>query len=123
MFPIEAFRGTVERFIGILISLGIRHHLTGVVSVAWGECRELVVKLYGIAFPRNSADRQAVVSRFSFGCPDQLHSGNAPGRLYGAQSYARAVHSEGAGVFRDGNASGSGWPAVVPAAFSVRFVR
>lgn len=40
MFPIEAFRGTVERFIGILKSLGIRHHLTGgVVSVAWGEPR------------------------------------------------------------------------------------
>lgn len=40
MFPIEAFRGTVERFIGILRSLGIRHHLTGgVVSVAWGEPR------------------------------------------------------------------------------------
>lgn len=38
MFPIEAFRGTVERFIGILKSLGVRHHLTGgVVSVAWGE--------------------------------------------------------------------------------------
>ena len=40
MFPIEAFRGTVERFIGILKSLKIRHHLTGgVVSVAWGEPR------------------------------------------------------------------------------------
>lgn len=40
MFPIEAFRGTVERFIGILRSLEIRHHLTGgVVSVAWGEPR------------------------------------------------------------------------------------
>lgn len=40
MFPVEAFRGTVERFIGILTSLGIRHHLTGgVVSVAWGNPR------------------------------------------------------------------------------------
>jgi hypothetical protein len=40
MFPIEAFRGTLERFIGILRSLEIRHHLTGgVVSVAWGEPR------------------------------------------------------------------------------------
>jgi hypothetical protein len=40
MFPIEAFRGTVERFIGILKSLEIRHHLTGgVVSVVWGEPR------------------------------------------------------------------------------------
>jgi len=40
MFPPEAFRGTVERFTGILRSLGIRHHLTGgVVSVAWGEPR------------------------------------------------------------------------------------
>lgn len=40
MFPIEAFRGTVERFIEILRSLEIRHHLTGgVVSVIWGEPR------------------------------------------------------------------------------------
>lgn len=40
MYPIEAFRGTVERFISILKALGIRHHLTGgVVSVAWGEPR------------------------------------------------------------------------------------
>ncbi|MEI7700183.1 MAG: nucleotidyl transferase AbiEii/AbiGii toxin family protein [Planctomycetia bacterium] len=40
MYPIETFRVTVERFIGILRSLGIRHHLTGgIVSVAWGEPR------------------------------------------------------------------------------------
>ena len=32
MFPIEAFRVTVERFIGILRSLEIRHHLTGGVG-------------------------------------------------------------------------------------------
>jgi hypothetical protein len=42
MFPIEAFRGTLERFIGILRSLEIRHHLTGgVVSVAWGDPSQL----------------------------------------------------------------------------------
>ena len=40
MFPTEAFRGTVERFIAILKALEIRHYLTGgVVSVAWGEPR------------------------------------------------------------------------------------
>jgi len=40
MFPIEAFRGTVKRFTGILTSLEIRHHLTGgVISIAWGEPR------------------------------------------------------------------------------------
>ena len=40
MFPIEAFRATLERFTGILRSLRIRHHLTGgIVSVAWGEPR------------------------------------------------------------------------------------
>jgi hypothetical protein len=40
MFPIEVFRGTVERFTGILTSLEIRHHLTGgIISVAWGEPR------------------------------------------------------------------------------------
>ena len=40
MFPIEAFREPVERFVAILRLLDIRHHLTGgVVSVAWGEPR------------------------------------------------------------------------------------
>jgi hypothetical protein len=40
MFPTEAFRGTVERFIASLKALEIRHYLTGgVVSVAWGEPR------------------------------------------------------------------------------------
>jgi hypothetical protein len=40
VFPIEAFREPVERFVNILKSLDIRHHLTGgVVSVAWGEPR------------------------------------------------------------------------------------
>jgi hypothetical protein len=40
VFPIEAFREPVERFVAILRLLDIRHHLTGgVVSVAWGEPR------------------------------------------------------------------------------------
>jgi len=38
VFPIESFREPVERFVAILKSLDIRHHLTGgIVSVAWGE--------------------------------------------------------------------------------------
>lgn len=53
MFPIEAFREPVERFVTILKSLDIRHHLTGgVVSVAWGE-------------PRLTQDIDVVIDRVS----------------------------------------------------------
>jgi hypothetical protein len=69
VFPIEAFRGPVERFVAILRSLDIRHHLTGgVVSVAWGE-------------PRLTQDIDIVIDRVS--------------TLANVQSFIDAVRSAG----------------------------
>jgi hypothetical protein len=40
MFPVDAFRATVSRFVSILDQHAVRFHLTGgITSVAWGEPR------------------------------------------------------------------------------------
>ena len=83
MFPTEAFRGTVERFIAILKALEIRHYLTGgVVSVAWGE-------------PRLAQDIDIVIDRLgAIARVEELANGiRAAGYFIDGPSMRTAIHT------------------------------
>jgi hypothetical protein len=83
VFPIEAFREPVERFVAILRLLDIRHHLTGgVVSVAWGE-------------PRLTQDIDIVIDRVSTQANVQLfiYSVRSAGFYADEQGVRKAVQA------------------------------
>lgn len=85
MFPAEVFRGTIEKFVAVLVRYQIRFHLTGgITSVAYGEPR-LTQDIDFVVDPRGLSQHLDDV------CSDL----NAAGFLFDEPSVRAAVQNAG----------------------------